>query len=62
MDVPVNTPKIQVCDVKKSFNGKMVLDGVSLDVMQGESMVIIGLSGYRIERADEMHPWPSQGR
>ncbi len=41
----MNTPKIQVCGVKKNFNGKVVLDGVSLDVMQGESMVIIGLSG-----------------
>jgi len=41
----VNTPKIQVCGVKKHFNDKVVLDGVSLDVMQGESMVIIGLSG-----------------
>lgn len=38
-------PKIQVCDVAKSFNGKMILDGISLDVMPGESIVIIGLSG-----------------
>jgi len=41
----VNTPKIQVCGVRKGFNSKVVLDDVSLDVMPGESMVIIGLSG-----------------
>jgi len=41
----VSTPKIQVCDVKKHFNSKAVLDGVSLEVMPGESMVIIGVSG-----------------
>lgn len=41
----MSTPKIQVCDVTKHFNSKVVLDGVSLEVMPGESMVIIGLSG-----------------
>jgi len=41
----VSMPKIQVCNVTKHFNGKVVLDGVSLDVMPGESIVIIGLSG-----------------
>jgi len=45
MDVPVTTPKIQICGIKKSFNGTRVLDDVSLDVMPGESIVIIGLSG-----------------
>jgi len=41
----VNTAKIQVCGVRKGFNSKAVLDDVSLDIMPGESMVIIGLSG-----------------
>ncbi len=41
----MNTAKIQVCGVRKGFNSKAVLDDVSLDIMPGESMVIIGLSG-----------------
>jgi len=41
----VTTPKIQVCNVHKCFNDKHVLNGVDLEVMPGESMVIIGLSG-----------------
>jgi phospholipid/cholesterol/gamma-HCH transport system ATP-binding protein len=38
-------PKIQLIDLHKSFGPKLVLDGVSLDVGTGESMVIIGGSG-----------------
>ncbi len=38
-------PKISVQDVRKSFGPKIVLDGINLDVKQGESMVIIGGSG-----------------
>ena len=38
-------PKIQLIDLHKSFGPKMVLDGVSLDVANAESMVIIGGSG-----------------
>ncbi len=39
------TPKIQIRDVHKAFGPKQVLNGVSLDVMPGESVVIIGGSG-----------------
>lgn len=38
-------PKIQLIDLHKSFGVKKVLDGVSLDVGAGESVVIIGGSG-----------------
>jgi len=34
-----------MCGIQKSFNSKCVLNGINLDVMPGESMVIIGLSG-----------------
>ena len=36
---------IQLIDVHKSFGVKRVLDGFSLDVVEGETMVIIGYSG-----------------
>ena len=36
---------IQFRDLKKSFNGRAVLDGFTLDVRDGETMVIIGFSG-----------------
>jgi len=39
------TAKIQVCNVHKCFNDNHVLNGINLEVMPGESMVIIGLSG-----------------
>ena len=38
-------PRIELRDVQKSFGGKQVLTGVSLKVMRGESLVIIGGSG-----------------
>lgn len=38
-------PKIRIRDVHKSFGPKVVLDGVSLDIMPGESVVVIGGSG-----------------
>lgn len=37
--------KIKVEDVHKSFGGKVVLDGTSLEVRESESMVVIGGSG-----------------
>lgn len=39
------TPKIDVKGVYKRFGSKVVLDGLDLAVMPGESMVIIGGSG-----------------
>ena len=39
------TPKIELVGVKKAFGDKPVLAGVSLKVMPGESLVIIGGSG-----------------
>lgn len=38
-------PVIQVQDVVKIFGGRKVLDGVCLDVRQGETLVILGGSG-----------------
>lgn len=39
------TPKIAVKDIRKSFGPKTVLDGVSVEVAEKESLVIIGGSG-----------------
>ena len=39
------TPRIELRDVRKAFGDKQVLAGVSLRVMPGESLVIIGGSG-----------------
>jgi ABC-type nitrate/sulfonate/bicarbonate transport system ATPase subunit len=36
---------IQLIDVHKSFGAKRVLSGFTLDVVEGETMVIIGYSG-----------------
>jgi phospholipid/cholesterol/gamma-HCH transport system ATP-binding protein len=36
---------IQLVDVHKSFGAKKVLTGFTLDVAEGETMVIIGYSG-----------------
>ncbi|MAZ77001.1 MAG: ABC transporter ATP-binding protein [Micavibrio sp.] len=38
-------PKIKLDNVKKAFGDKVVLNGVTLDIPTGESMVIIGGSG-----------------
>jgi len=37
--------KIKIIDLHKSFNDKQVLKGVNLEIMPGETMVIIGQSG-----------------
>ncbi len=37
--------KIEVRDLRKAFAGKIVLDGVDLEVRRGESLVVIGGSG-----------------
>jgi len=41
----MSTPRIELVDVHKRFGRKVVLDGVSLSIGAGESMVIIGGSG-----------------
>ena len=41
----MTTPKILLRNVHKRFGDKVVLDGVDLEVMPGESVVIIGGSG-----------------
>ena len=38
-------PKIRIRGLHKAFGGKLVLDGIDLDVMPGTSMVVIGGSG-----------------
>jgi len=38
-------PKIRIRDLHRAFGSKVVLDGINLDVMPGESVVIIGGSG-----------------
>src|SRR6202167_2348392 len=38
-------PAISVRDVVVSYNGRRVLDGISLDVARGETMVLLGGSG-----------------
>ncbi len=39
------TPKIALSGIQKSFGPKVVLDGIDLEVLPGESMVVIGGSG-----------------
>jgi phospholipid/cholesterol/gamma-HCH transport system ATP-binding protein len=41
----MNAPKIELKDVKKHFGTKKVLDGITLTVPKGESLVVIGGSG-----------------
>ena len=38
-------PKIRIRGLRKAFGGKVVLDGIDLDVMPGTSFVVIGGSG-----------------
>jgi phospholipid/cholesterol/gamma-HCH transport system ATP-binding protein len=47
MNTPATTavPKIRLQDVRKSFGAKKVLNGATLDVAKGESVVVIGGSG-----------------
>ncbi|MDQ6969405.1 MAG: ATP-binding cassette domain-containing protein [Mariprofundus sp.] len=41
----ITQPKISLSHVYKSFQGRKVLDDISLDIMPGESHIVIGLSG-----------------
>jgi phospholipid/cholesterol/gamma-HCH transport system ATP-binding protein len=38
-------PKIRLVDISKSFGGKVVLDGLNLEIAEGESVVLVGPSG-----------------
>jgi phospholipid/cholesterol/gamma-HCH transport system ATP-binding protein len=38
-------PKIDLVDLHKSFNGKVVLNGLNLSIAKGESVVLVGPSG-----------------
>jgi len=40
-----SAPKISLRDLHKSFGPKRVLDGLTLDIAEGESLVVIGGSG-----------------
>lgn len=40
-----SVPKIRAENLRKSFQGKIVLDGIDLSVEEGESVVIVGPSG-----------------
>ena len=40
-----NKTKISVKDLHKSFGSKKVLQGIDIDVLEGESLVVIGGSG-----------------
>ena len=42
---PSQEPKISLRGVGKSFDGKVVLDAIDLDVQAGESLVVVGGSG-----------------
>lgn len=42
---PADPIKIRLRGVRKAFAGKVVLDGLDLDVHEGESLVVIGGSG-----------------
>jgi len=42
---PAKTPKIRVEDLHKSFQGKVVLDGIDFSLPEGKSLVVVGPSG-----------------
>src|SRR5262245_58796008 len=41
----MSTPVIEVTDLVRDFNGRKVLNGISLKVMKGDTMIIMGGSG-----------------
>jgi len=44
-EAPDQQPVVEICNLVKSFGDQVVLDGVNLQVMQGETMVVMGGSG-----------------
>src|SRR5690349_6456208 len=43
--VPADEPVIRLETIRKSFGDNLVLDGIDLEVSQGEVLVVIGPSG-----------------
>ena len=48
--------KIEIRGLCKFFQGRRVLDGVDLDVRQGQTLVIIGRSGCGAEQCSRPQP------
>jgi phospholipid/cholesterol/gamma-HCH transport system ATP-binding protein len=44
-DENIGTPIIEVQGLQKGFNGQVVLDGVDLQIFDGETIVVLGASG-----------------
>jgi phospholipid/cholesterol/gamma-HCH transport system ATP-binding protein len=42
---PKQAPAIQVHALRKSYNGRKVLQGIELEVSQGETLSVLGQSG-----------------
>jgi phospholipid/cholesterol/gamma-HCH transport system ATP-binding protein len=38
-------PKIKIRGLRKSFDGRAILDGIDLDIARGENLVLFGVSG-----------------
>ena len=50
---------LEIRDVKKSFDGQRVLDGISLDVEKGDVVAILGPSGSgTVRRLDQSGGFP----
>lgn len=45
MDLAGGKIMVEVKDLHKSFNGNIVLDGISFNVIEAENMIIFGRSG-----------------
>ena len=50
--------KIQIKELYKSFGPKSVLEGISLDVYEGEVLCIIGKSGIGNHETSRWAPCP----
>jgi energy-coupling factor transporter ATP-binding protein EcfA2 len=45
MTSPTSQPLVRIRSLRKTFGGRLVLDGIDLDVRQGEVTVLLGPSG-----------------
>jgi polar amino acid transport system ATP-binding protein len=48
---------LEVQELKKSFGGRQILDGVDLTVKDGEILCIVGPSGAGKNNAFALHYW-----